>query len=269
MAYKPKILELAAGGTNASLTASNGGIFYSTASSGAILSGTATAGQHLQSGASGAPSWTTATFPGTAGAAGTILRSDGTNWLASTSTYPNTNAINTLIYASSANVMSALTAGNQSVLTSSTTGVPSWTSIATDGQVIIGSTAGNPAAATLTAGAGVTITNASNSITINSVSFTSTGATTMVINNGYRATGAGTYTLPSTSTSGSRVTIFADVAGVIVQAPAAITIQIGALTSSAAGSLTSTLSGDSVTLIYFNSVTKWCAISYNGSWTVA
>lgn len=39
----------------------------------------------------------------------------------------------------------------------------------TDGQLIIGSTAGDSSAATLTAGAGVTITNASNSITISTI----------------------------------------------------------------------------------------------------
>lgn len=51
-------LSLARGGTNAALTASNGGIFYSTASAGAILAGTATTNQLLISGASAAPSWT-------------------------------------------------------------------------------------------------------------------------------------------------------------------------------------------------------------------
>lgn len=56
-------LGLAFGGSNANLTASNGGIVYSTASAMAILSGTATAGQILRSGASAAPSWSTATYP--------------------------------------------------------------------------------------------------------------------------------------------------------------------------------------------------------------
>ena len=73
-------IALADGGTNASLTASDGGIFYSTASAGAILSGTATAGQILRSGASTAPSWSTATYPATAGTSGNVLTSDGTNW---------------------------------------------------------------------------------------------------------------------------------------------------------------------------------------------
>lgn len=58
-------LSLANGGTNANLTASNGGIFYSTATAGAILSGTATANQALLSGSSTAPSWSTATYPAT------------------------------------------------------------------------------------------------------------------------------------------------------------------------------------------------------------
>lgn len=118
-------LSLARGGSAASLTASTGGIVYSGASAMAILSGTATAGQHLQSGANAAPSWTTSTFPSTATSTGTLLRADGTNWVATTSTYPNTNAINTLLYASSANIMSALATANSSVLVTSSGGVPS------------------------------------------------------------------------------------------------------------------------------------------------
>ena len=93
-------IALANGGTNASLTASNGGIFYSTASAGAILAGTATANQLLLSGSSTTPAW-------------------------STSTYPATNAANTLLYASAANVMSALATANSSVLVTSAGGVPS------------------------------------------------------------------------------------------------------------------------------------------------
>ncbi len=50
-------LGLTRGGSNASLTASLGGIVYSTASAMAILSGTATANLPLLSGSSAAPSW--------------------------------------------------------------------------------------------------------------------------------------------------------------------------------------------------------------------
>jgi hypothetical protein len=52
------IIPLASGGTNANLTASNGGIFYSTATAGALLAGTSTANQLLVSGANSTPSWT-------------------------------------------------------------------------------------------------------------------------------------------------------------------------------------------------------------------
>ena len=79
-------LSLALGGTNAALTASNGGIFYSTASAGAILAGTATAGQIIRSGASSAPSWSTATYPATAGTQYNALASDGTNFTSQTLT---------------------------------------------------------------------------------------------------------------------------------------------------------------------------------------
>ncbi|HAI74055.1 TPA: hypothetical protein DCL22_01550, partial [Candidatus Moranbacteria bacterium] len=50
-------LALAHGGTNASLTASNGGIVYSTASELAVLSANANSGLALVSGGAGAPTW--------------------------------------------------------------------------------------------------------------------------------------------------------------------------------------------------------------------
>lgn len=93
-------LALANGGTNASLTASNGGIFYSTATAGAILAGTATAGQIPRSGANAAPSWSTATYPATAGTSGNVLTSDGTNW---NSTAPATNGTVTTVSVATAN----------------------------------------------------------------------------------------------------------------------------------------------------------------------
>ena len=67
----------------------------------------------------------TPTLPNSATTTGTLLRADGTNWVATTSTYPNTNAINTLLYASAANVMSALATANSGVLTTDSSGVPS------------------------------------------------------------------------------------------------------------------------------------------------
>lgn len=78
------IVPLSQGGTNANLTASLGGIFYSTGTAGAILSGTATAGQMLRSGASAAPTW-------------------------STNVWPNTTPINQILYATAANVIGGST----------------------------------------------------------------------------------------------------------------------------------------------------------------
>lgn len=65
---------LANGGTNASLTASNGGIVYSSAAALAILAGTATSGQCLLSGASAAPSWQ----PCPGGGVTSVSNTDGT-----------------------------------------------------------------------------------------------------------------------------------------------------------------------------------------------
>jgi hypothetical protein len=118
-------IALNKGGTNASLTANNGGIFYSTATAGAILSGTATAGQMLRSGATAAPTWSTATFPATATGTGTILRADGTNWLASTATYPDSTTVNRILYSSATNVVDQIATGNNGTLVTSAGGVPS------------------------------------------------------------------------------------------------------------------------------------------------
>lgn len=131
-------LSLARGGTNANLTASNGGIFYSTATAAAILAGTATANQILMSGASSTPAWSTSTYPATATGTGTLLRADGTNWSPTTTTYPATNAINTMMYASSANILGVIAAANSSVLVSSAGGVPSWSTTLPTGLTIPG-----------------------------------------------------------------------------------------------------------------------------------
>ena len=149
------VLSLALGGTNASLTASNGGIFYSTASAGAILSGTATANQMLQSGSSTAPAW-------------------------STTTWPATTSINTILYSSSASVIGQITAANNGVLISGTTGIPSWLAAGTTGQVLIATTS-NPASwGTLSSIAVTSISGTANQIAASA----STGAVTLSFTNG-------------------------------------------------------------------------------------
>lgn len=85
-------ITLPNGGTGAALTASNGGIVYSTASALALLAGTATAGQILRSGSNAAPTWSTATYPATAGTSGNFLKSDGTNWASSSVSFAASGA---------------------------------------------------------------------------------------------------------------------------------------------------------------------------------
>ena len=93
---------------------------------------TAAAGKVLQGAGVGVtPTFSTPTYPSASGGAGVILRSDGTNNVYTTSTYPATNTINTLLYASAANVMSALGTANNGVLLTSATGVPSITTAGT------------------------------------------------------------------------------------------------------------------------------------------
>ena len=134
-------LSFTRGGTNASLTASNGGLVYSTATALAILSGTATANQIPLSGSNAAPSWSTAT-------------------------YPATTTINQLLYSSAANTIAGLATANSASLITTNAGVPVFSSTMTNGQIIIGSTGATPVAASLTAGSGVTITPGAGTITI-------------------------------------------------------------------------------------------------------
>lgn len=93
-------ITLDKGGTNANLTADNGGIIYCTASGFAILAHTTTAGQMLRSGSSAAPTWSTATWP-------------------------TTITVNGILYGSSTNVVGQITTGNNGVLVTDVSGVPS------------------------------------------------------------------------------------------------------------------------------------------------
>lgn len=185
----PLPTSLALGGTNAALTASNGGIFYSTASAGAILAGTATANQVLLSGSSSAPAWSTAT-------------------------YPSTTTINQILYSSAANTVSGLATANNGSLVTNNSGVPSIQTL-TAGQILIGTTGAAPTATTLTAGAGISISSASGSITISSTAASGnwvnqTGTSvTMAVNTSYIANAATlvTLTLPSTCAQGTEFAV--------------------------------------------------------------
>jgi len=68
----------------------------------------------------------TSLWPNTVGTAGKIIRSDGTVNAYSTSTFADTYALNTILYASTANIITGLaTATNGVLITDGTTGIPS------------------------------------------------------------------------------------------------------------------------------------------------
>ncbi len=239
------ILALNKGGTNAALIASNGGIVWSNATQMQILAGTATAGQLLRSGTTATPSW-------------------------STSTYPATNAVSTLLYASSANVMGALATTNKASLSTNATGVPTWLAL-TDGQIVIGSTAGAPAAATLSAGPGISISNASNAVTISGtgsgIGWTEVTGTTqaMVADNGYVANNVGlvTLTLPTTAAFGTAISIIGKGAGGwLIAHNANQLIHVGSVvsTTGVGGSIASTNAFDSIDLICTVANTTWTTL---------
>jgi hypothetical protein len=247
-------LSLANGGTNANLTASNGGIFYSTASAGAILSGTATANQVLLSGSSTTPAWSTAT-------------------------YPATTTVSQILYSSSANTIGGITTANSAVLVTNSTGVPAYSGTMTNGQLIIGSTTATPTAATLTPGTGVSITNGAGSITIASTGVGSlvwndlSGTTqTAVVNNGYIISNASqtTVTIPATVAEGSVIGVAGKgAAGWILAANTGQTIHFGSSATSSGGSLTSTNQWDNVIVLCVTANTTFTVIQVQGILTVA
>lgn len=240
MINTPEPFALNKGGTNASLTASNGGIVYSTATAMAILSGTATANQVLLSGSTAAPSWSTAT-------------------------YPSTTTINQLLYSSANNVIGGVSIVNSAVLSSTSAGVPTWKAL-TDGQLLIGATGANPAAATLTAGTGVSITNAANSVTVSvaggGITWNTVTGTTQaaVINNGYFTNNAGTVTvtLPATAAVGSVVEVAGQGAGGwTLAANTGQTIIFGNVATSSGGSWSSTHQNDTIKVVCQVANTTW------------
>jgi hypothetical protein len=102
------------------------------------------------------------------------------------------------------------------VVISGATGTTALSAITlTDGQLAIGSSAGNPAAATISAGAGITVTNGHNSITIASTGagFTWTdvtgGSATVAAQNGYIADKSTltTFTMPTNNAIGDTIVI--------------------------------------------------------------
>ena len=223
------------------------GVLIGEGTSSIVATATGSAGQVLTSGgASANPAWTTATFPATAGAAGTILRSDGTNWVASTDTYPNTVVAGDIVIATATNVIGSLAdvAVGQLLASGGVGAAPAYTGSP--------SVSGNMTAATgfvaTAAGAGITLnsgaTSGTTTATLNGrsgqVTITtptiSAGATfTMTITNS-SITGSSTQVLYGITggTTGSAITIqsvtnSANTSAVVVQNASAVTDSTGSL----------------------------------------
>lgn len=198
----------------------------------------------------------------------------------STATYPSTTTVSQILYSSATNTVTGLSTANRAVLTTGTTGIPVLTALAVDGQIIIGSTAGFPASATLTAGTGISITNASNSITIavTGSGFTWTDVTSatqaMLVENGYLTDrGAGVvYTLPASAAIGDEIIVVGKL-GITTITPNAnqqILLSSASGTVGITGTIVGTNVGDCISLICTTSgaSTIWRSVSFVGNWTV-
>lgn len=165
------------------------------------------------------------------------------------------------------------------ILLGSGTGAVTVLGQATHGQLPIGSTGADPVIATLTAGTGISITNAAGSITIDAtgggITWNSvTGATqALAVSNGYvgnRGTTI-TYTLPNTAAFGSEIIITNIGAGLPVIAQNAgesINFTGSTTTVGVGGSLTAINQFSSLHLICVVADTTWNVIASTGSWTI-
>jgi hypothetical protein len=170
---------------------------------------------------------------------------------------------------------------DNAVLTTGATGVPVLTALASDGQLIIGSSAGAPAAANITSTGGtIAITNGNNSINLEAIDSgfnwvdVSTMAATMAAGNAYEANNAGlvTLTMPTVASS-----IFGDTikiggfgaGGWIIQCVAAQLIHFGNTATSAGGTLASTNQYDQLEIVCSTTTNEWFVTSSVGNLTPA
>lgn len=151
--------------------------------------------------------------------------------------------------------------------------------VATNGQLPIGSTGANPVLATLTAGSGISITNAAGSITIagtgGGLAWTDVTGTTqaMAVNNGYTANNAGlvTLTLPATAAYGTIMAVVGKGAGgwkIAQNSGQAIHFGFVNTTTGTGGSLASTLQYDVVYLLCTVANTDFTVLQSIGNITV-
>lgn len=164
------ILPIANGGTNSTATATAGGVGYGTGTAHAYTSAGST-GQILQSAGAGTPTFSTATYPSTAGTSGTHLTSNGTNIVNTTATYPSTAGTSgTLLTSNGTNIVNTTatypsTAGTSgTILRSNGTNVVNTTATyptTTTANQILYSSATNTISEITTAATSALVTNSS------------------------------------------------------------------------------------------------------------
>lgn len=157
----------------------------------------------------------------------------------------------------------------------------SYTPLTTDGQLLIGSTASpHVKVATLTAGTGISITNASGSITISAndggMTWTEVTGTsqTAAVDNGYVANNAGlvTVTLPAVSVLGDVVRVDGKGAGLFKigqpNAGSVIHFLSNNTTTGTGGSLTAIERYACITLRCITANADWVVESSQGNFTI-
>jgi hypothetical protein len=242
------------------------------------VSGVGTSGQLLTSnGASALPTWQTAATSSISitGDSGGALTGDAFTFTGGTTglTFSGSGTTETVI--GTLNVAHGGTSSNSfningAVYSNTTTTGALQAATLTSGQLLIGGTT-TPAAATLTAGNGISITNGNNSITIASTEFFTwhdeSGAFNALAFNGYFIAGTCTGTLPASPNNGDTIRFFVDGAFTLtIQANTGQTIKIATNVSSSAGTQSNTASGDACTLVYRSTDTQWNCINYVGAW---
>jgi hypothetical protein len=215
------------------------------------------------------------------GANGTLAQSNGSIYTFTTATYPSTTTANQLLYSSATNTVGGLATTNSATLVTNASGVPSWTSSMTNGQVLIGSTGATPVPATITGTLGITVTNAAGSITISGggggYTWTEVTGTSqaMAANSGYITNNPAlcTLTLPTVAAQGTTISIAGKGAGgwkIAQNAGQEIFFGSSATTIGVTGYLQSTQQYDSIELLCISANTQWTVLTGpQGNITVA
>lgn len=205
-----QILYSSANNTIGQITAAIGSVLVSDATGApSMIANPADNYRVLMSKNADTPVWSTAAYPNTASANGTLMQSNGTNWTHTTATYPSSTNKDHILYSSANNTVGEITTQKNAVLVSDNSNTPQWSGSLSDGQIIIGKTNALPAAANLTAGTGMSIVNAANSITLNATGGTVNSGTANQL--AYYAT---TGTAVSGLTSANSATLVTNASGV-------------------------------------------------------